>query len=164
MPMPVLTTPGTYTLKWLDAKGSVLHEQSLRVLNSHFPVQNVVMAKGLTELRSTTDERDQVAAFLKTDSPQRLWSLPVQPPLESCLTSPFGVRRAHNGILTGDFDSGLDQRGATGTPIHAVTSGTVKLAGEFALHGGTVGIDLGQGLKSMYLHMSQIIAKPGDNV
>jgi murein DD-endopeptidase MepM/ murein hydrolase activator NlpD len=49
-------------------------------------------------------------------------------------------------------------------PIHTAAAGDVKLAGEFALHGGTVGIDHGQGLKSIYLHMSKVAAKEGDHV
>ncbi len=164
MPVPVLTTPGTYRLRWLDAKGEAVEERNLQVTSAHFAVQNVVLSKSLTELRSTDDERTQVASFFKADSPERFWTLPIEPPLRSCLTSPFGVRRAHNGKLTGDFHGGLDQRGATGTPIHSVAAGKVTLTGEFALHGGTVGIDHGQGLKSMYLHMSKTAAKLGDTV
>ncbi len=164
MPVPVLTTPGAYPLEWLDEQGRAMKEQTVQVRSAHFAVQNVVMTKQLTELKSTDDERSHVAAFFKTDSSQRFWTLPIEPPLQSCLTSLFGVRRAHNGKLTGDFHGGLDQRGATGTPIHSVAGGKVTLAGEFALHGGTVGIDHGQGLKSMYLHMSEIGVKSGNTV
>lgn len=164
MPVPVLTAPGTYSLRWLDAQGVVIHQQTLQVVSAHFAIQNVVLSKGLAALKSTEDERDQVSDFFKSDSRQRFWTLPIEAPLQSCLTSPFGVRRAHNGKLTGDFHGGLDQRGAMGTPIHAVAAGKVALAGDFALHGGTVGIDHGQGLKSMYLHMSKIEVKAGDNV
>ena len=161
MPVPVLTKPGSYQLRWLDTKGKAVYEQTVQVRSAHFPVQNVVLTKGLAGLKSTDDEQSQVSRFFKSDSPQRSWTLPIEAPLQSCLTSFFGVRRAHNGRLTGDFHGGLDQRGATGTPIHAVAAGTVTLTGQFALHGGTVGIDHGQGLKSMYLHMSEITVRSG---
>jgi murein DD-endopeptidase MepM/ murein hydrolase activator NlpD len=35
---------------------------------------------------------------------------------------------------------------------------------QFSLHGGTVAIDHGQGLESMYLHMSKFEAKEGQAV
>ena len=164
MPIPVLTRPGEYRLEWLDAQGTVVHSQMFVVRNAHYPVQNVVLTKALSQLRSTPEERDRVSEFQEGASPVRYWSFPLQAPLRGCLTSLFGVQRLHNGKPTGDFHAGLDQRGTSGTPIHAVAAGDVKLAGQFALHGGTVGIDHGQGLKSIYLHMSQIAAKEGGHV
>ena len=164
MPVPVLTVPGEYHLEWLDAHGAVLHTQTLVVKDAHYPVQNVVLSKSLSELKSTPDEREEVSEFRTQESAVRYWSFPLQAPLGSCLTSLFGVQRLHNGKQTGDFHAGLDQRGASGTPIHTVATGDVKLAGQFALHGGTVGIDHGQGLKSIYLHMSRIAVKPGDHI
>lgn len=164
MPVPVLTRPGSYQLEWLDAEGIVLHTQTVIVQNAHYPTQNIVLSQALTQLKSTPDERDRVSEFQKEQSTVRYWSFPLQAPLPGCLTSLFGVQRRHNGKPTGDFHAGLDQRGASGTPIHAVTAGNVRLAGQFALHGGTVGIDHGQGLKSIYLHMSKVVAQEGDHV
>lgn len=164
MPVPVKIRPGTYTLEWLDASGHVLHSASLPVLDAHYPVQNVQLPPTIAGLKSTPDERDEVSEFFKAESLQRFWTLPIHPPLQSCITSPFGVARAINGKLTGDIHGGLDQRGAAGTPIHAAAAGDVRLAGQFALHGGTVGLDHGQGLKSMYLHMSKIAVHPGDHL
>jgi murein DD-endopeptidase MepM/ murein hydrolase activator NlpD len=40
----------------------------------------------------------------------------------------------------------------------------VKIARPLQLHGGTVGIDHGQGLQSMYMHMSKIAATEGATV
>jgi murein DD-endopeptidase MepM/ murein hydrolase activator NlpD len=165
MPVPVLTKPGEYRLEWLDTQGAVLHAQTLVINNAHYPVQNIVLSKTLSALKSTPDEREEVSTFHTQESAVRYWSFPLQAPLQGCLTSLFGVQRLHNGKQTGgDFHAGLDQRGASGTPIHAVAAGDVKLAGQFALHGGTVGIDHGQGLKSIYLHMSKAAVKPGDHV
>ncbi len=164
MPIPVLAKPGVYQLEWLDSQGAVQHAQTVVIRSAHYPAQNVVLSKTLTQLRSTSDERDKVSEFQKEQSAVRYWNFPLQEPIDGCLTSLFGVRRLHNGKPTGDFHAGLDQRGATGTPIHAVTAGTVRLAGQFALHGGTVGIDHGQGLKSIYLHMSKVTAQEGERV
>ena len=164
MPIGVLLKPGVYSLEWLDSQGKPVHTQSLTVADAHYATQNVVLSKALTQLRSTPDERKTVAAFLKDSSPLRYWAEPLHAPIPGCITSPFGVQRLHNGKPTGDFHAGLDQRGAMGSPIHAVTGGVVKIAQKFELRGGTVAVDHGQGLESIYLHMSEIAAKDGQQV
>jgi murein DD-endopeptidase MepM/ murein hydrolase activator NlpD len=105
-----------------------------------------------------------VSAFHKVVSEKRYWSEPLQRPVAGCMTSLFGVQRYQNGVATGVAHGGLDQRGAAGTPVHAVAAGVVKIVRQFDLRGGTVAIDHGQGLASMYLHMSKLAAKEGDVV
>ncbi len=164
MPVDVLAKPGAYELEWLDRQGAPVHKQSVIVLNAHYARQNVVLTKALSELKSTSEERAIVNTFLKTASPVRYWQEPFEAPLPGCITSPFGVTRLHNGKPTGEYHAGLDQRGALGSPIHAVAGGVVRIVQEFTLRGGTVGIDHGQGLESMYLHQSKFAVKDGDVV
>lgn len=164
MPVSVLAKPGTYELEWLDAHGTPLHKAQITVLNAHYARQNVVLTKALSQLRSTPEERATVAAFLKEVSPERYWQEPLEAPIPGCITSPFGVTRYHNGKPTGEYHAGLDQRGAMGSPIHAIAAGKVKIVHKFELRGGTVAIDHGQGLESIYLHMSNFAVKDGDQV
>ncbi|HEX4809164.1 MAG TPA: M23 family metallopeptidase, partial [Bryobacteraceae bacterium] len=100
----------------------------------------------------------------KEVGPKRYWTEPLQLPVPGCMTSLFGVTRYHNGKPTGDYHAGIDQRGAAGTPIHAIAAGTVKIVEPYNLRGGTVAIDHGQGLESIYLHMSKFAVKEGDEV
>jgi murein DD-endopeptidase MepM/ murein hydrolase activator NlpD len=164
MPTGVLTKPGVYKLEWLNAKGIVLHEEEVTIRDARFKKQNVVLSKALSNLHSTSDERERVTAFLKTVSPERYWMEPLEAPLPGCTTSPFGVTRLHNGKPTGDYHAGLDQRGAMGSPVHAVAAGVVRISQPFTLRGGTVALDHGQGLESIYLHMSRLEAKEGEHV
>jgi lysostaphin len=80
------------------------------------------------------------------------------------MTSPFGVLRLHNGKPTGNFHGGVDQRGAAGQSVKAPAAGIVKLVRMFNIHGGTVGIDHGQGLITLYLHLSRFAVKEGQQV
>ena len=164
MPIDVLAKPGLYRLEWLDQKNRVIHTQEITIRNAHYATQNVVLSKALSELHSSADERAKFAAFLKNFSTSRYWQEPLEPPIPGCITSPFGVMRLHNGKPTGEYHAGLDQRGPFGSPVHAVTAGVVKIVGEFALRGGTVAIDHGQGLQSIYLHMSKFEAHEGQHV
>jgi murein DD-endopeptidase MepM/ murein hydrolase activator NlpD len=164
MPISVLAKPADYELEWLDEHGMPLHRTEIEVANAHYRKQNVVLSKALSALRSTSDERERVAAFLKEVSPERYWQEPFEAPIAGCITSPFGVTRLHNGKPTGEYHAGLDQRGPLGSPIHAVAAGTVKIVRKFELRGGTVAVDHGQGLESIYLHMSDFAVKEGDHV
>ncbi|HKX32238.1 MAG TPA: M23 family metallopeptidase [Blastocatellia bacterium] len=62
------------------------------------------------------------------------------------------------------FHQGLDYRAATGTPVAAMNSGRVVLARDLFYEGGFVVIDHGQGLLTLYLHLSQIQATEGQMV
>jgi murein DD-endopeptidase MepM/ murein hydrolase activator NlpD len=74
---------------------------------------------------------------------------------------PFGVQRLYNGKPSGTYHGGVDQRSPAGRPVRAAADGVVKIVQAWNIHGGTVGIDHGQGLESMYLHMSRFAAKEG---
>jgi murein DD-endopeptidase MepM/ murein hydrolase activator NlpD len=80
------------------------------------------------------------------------------------MNSPFGVRRLHNSEPTGNYHRGLDQRSKRGTPVRAITGGVVRIVRMFNLHGGTVGIDHGEGVTSFYLHLSRFHVKEGARV
>ena len=54
---------------------------------------------------------------------------------------------------------GLDYRVGPGTPVAAVNSGTVILAQPLYFEGNCVVLDHGQGLLSLYLHLSEIKVK-----
>jgi murein DD-endopeptidase MepM/ murein hydrolase activator NlpD len=120
-----------------------------------------VIGQSLAELKPSPGETETVSAFRDAVSEQRYWSEPLELPVRGCMTSPFGVQRYLNGKPTGGFHGGLDQRSHAGTPVRAVDGGTVKVVGEWNLHGRTVGIDHGQGLESMYLHMSKVAVAEG---
>jgi len=164
MPVGVEQEPGDCQLEFVDVHGAVLHSITVPIHDAHFPRQNIVISQELSQLHATTDEADTVRVFLTAASPERYWQEPFRAPVPGCMNSPFGASRLHNGKPTGDFHGGVDQRGAAGTPIHAAAAGTVRIARLFQLRGATVGIDHGQGLETIYMHMSRIAAKEGAHV
>jgi murein DD-endopeptidase MepM/ murein hydrolase activator NlpD len=164
--MPVLLDqkPGAYKIELLDQAGASVANSSVEVLDAHFRKQNVTIAPSIAELKPSPEETEMTAAFRNTVSDTRFWSEPLEVPVRGCMTSPFGVQRYLNGKPTGSAHAGLDQRSPPGTPIHAVDGGVVKIVREWPLHGRTVAIDHGQGLESMYLHMSKLAAAEGATV
>ena len=79
------------------------------------------------------------------------------------MTSEFGVRRRFNRKVR-SVHQGMDMRAETGTPVGAMNSGMVIVAREMFYEGGFVVIDHGQGLLTLYMHLSEISVKEGDNV
>ena len=85
-------------------------------------------------------------------------------PIDGRMSGAWGNQRVLNGVPATPH-MGFDIAAPAGTPIKAPASGVVSLA-EPDLHfeGGLVFIDHGQGLISMYLHMSRLDVKAGDVV
>ncbi len=164
MPVAVADTPGTYPVEFLAEDGTALASPSITIRKTIFPSQNVTLAPQIEALHSTTEEMQTLTTFRDSVSDVRYWQDPLVAPLPGCVISPFGVKRLHNGKATGEFHMGIDQRGAEGTPILAVAAGVVKIVQPFNVLGGTVAIDHGQGLETMYLHMSKLNVELGARV
>jgi murein DD-endopeptidase MepM/ murein hydrolase activator NlpD len=83
--------------------------------------------------------------------------------VEAKVSDVFGTRRTFNGKVQ-SMHQGLDFAVPTGTPISAANSGTILLAGPLYFEGKCIVIDHGQGLLTLYLHMSEIKVKQGEQV
>jgi murein DD-endopeptidase MepM/ murein hydrolase activator NlpD len=164
MPIAVADTPGAYDIKFLAEDGAALASAKLTIRPTKFPTQNVVLAPQIEALHSTPEDIATLTEFRNTVSDVKYWEDPLTAPVPGCVLSPFGVKRLHNGKPTGEFHAGIDQRSPAGRPVHAVAAGTVKIAQPFAVLGGTVAIDHGQGLETMYLHMSKLLVEPDAHV
>jgi murein DD-endopeptidase MepM/ murein hydrolase activator NlpD len=161
LPISVKDTPGTFSL--LISRNDDGAPQSLPVVirKTIFSSQNVKLSPEIEGLHSTPEEMALLTSFRDAISETRSWADPLQPPVSGCMTSPFGVKRLHNGKPTGEYHGGVDQRTPEGEAIRAVAAGTITFAKQFNVLGNAVGIDHGQGLESMYLHMSRLVVVPG---
>ena len=85
-------------------------------------------------------------------------------PVEGRISGRWGNQRVLNGTpSTPHF--GVDIAAPTGTPIRAPAAGVVSLANnDMHFEGGLVFIDHGQGLITMYLHMSRLDVVAGQRV
>ncbi|HHJ13308.1 MAG TPA: M23 family metallopeptidase [Gammaproteobacteria bacterium] len=105
-------------------------------------------------------EQARIRKALAHWSPAAPPRLRLDPPVQAPVSSRFGLRRFFNGQARKPH-SGLDLAAAEGTPVRAPLEGRVVDTGAFFFNGNTVFIDHGQGLITMYCHLSRIDVKPG---
>ncbi|MBX4199020.1 M23 family metallopeptidase [Candidatus Parcubacteria bacterium] len=115
------------------------------------------------QLVSELAKENAIISSVPTSS-SALWSEDFVFPLkgELVITDPYGYTR-----LTGASTishKGTDFRAATGTPVYAMNSGTVRIARNFTDYGGTIILDHGLGLQTLYMHLSELDVKVGDTV
>jgi murein DD-endopeptidase MepM/ murein hydrolase activator NlpD len=79
------------------------------------------------------------------------------------VSSPFG-NRIHPVLRTRQFHAGVDYRATTGTPVYAVSSGRVIMAGWNGGYGNTVEIRHDNGFVTQYAHLSRISVRNGQSV
>lgn len=108
-------------------------------------------------------ERKRIREVLTTFTEERLWSGNFARPTETPETSPFGTKRTLNGVQQSRH-LGWDLDGKVGDPIYASQRGRAVLVDDLFYSGGTVILDHGQGLFTLYFHMSAFDVKVGDLV
>jgi murein DD-endopeptidase MepM/ murein hydrolase activator NlpD len=114
-------------------------------------------------LARINEEKVWKTEAFKRSTASRWWAGPFASPVDNIMTEPFGVQRTFNGVRQ-TVHQGLDFRAATGTPVGAMNAGMVILAREMFYEGGFLVLDHGQGLLSLYMHLSAFYVKEGDRV
>ncbi|WP_341669578.1 peptidoglycan DD-metalloendopeptidase family protein [Alcaligenes sp. SDU_A2] len=109
--------------------------------------------------REYKEQMDAYASF----RPEGPSNVVFDKPVPGRLTSPFGLRRFFNGEER-NAHSGLDFAAPTGTAIKVPADGVVTIVADYFFNGKTVFVDHGQGLITMYCHLSAFDVRKGDTV
>ena len=115
------------------------------------------------DLERIKKEKKEIVASLSHWSDSEQINTDFVLPVKGRLSSPFGLRRYFNKQPRKPH-SGIDIAAPKGTPIVSPADGTVLTTGDYFFNGNTIFIDHGQGLVTMYCHMSKIKVKPGQMV
>ena len=167
IPTTPLDKPG---LRQVIVTGEGLQQTlAMQLGDRQFPTQSIWINDSGGGSEPTDYEWDKVSAFKKLVTPQKFWNGAFLRPNEGEISSVFGVQRYYNGVFADDYyHRGVDYAGGTGSPVMAPASGYARLVGTvaqgFLLHGNTIGLDHGQGVVSIFLHLSKIYVKEGDFV
>jgi len=142
-------------------------EAAVIVKPTHFTVQYLRLSKSSASLYTypgVEDEYRAIGQALRRMTPVQSWVLPLGRPVAGRVSTEYGLKRYVNGADPYRH-KGVDLAAAKGTPVLAAAAGTVALArSDFRLHGQTVIVDHGLGLCTLYLHLSQVLVQPGQQV
>ena len=166
LPTTPLEKPGARQIQ-VAGDGQV-QKLNVQVRDRNFPTQSIWLPPGKDE-EGTDAEFDRVDAFKALVTPEKFWDGKLLRPNSGEITTIYGVRRYYNGVFAQDYyHRGVDYAGAYGSPVVAPAAGRVSLVGResqgFKIHGNVVGIDHGQGVASILMHLSRIDVKEGDVV
>lgn len=103
-------------------------------------------------------ERSHLAAVLGTFSDAAPATLAMVQPAPGRRSGTFGLRRYFNGQPRSPH-TGMDIAAPAGTPVVAANAGQVIDIGDYFFSGRTVVLDHGQGLLSLYAHLSEVEAR-----
>jgi len=169
------TAPGSYPLELAGERpagtaGSkkLSFTRKFTVGRAKYPKVELTVESKFTE--PNPDQQKQIEEdqkvkhdYLNRASPEREWSGKFAAPAEAAISDIFGTQRVFNG-KTQSSHLGLDFRVHTGTPVAVMNSGTVLLARPLYFEGNCVVLDHGQGLLTIYMHLSEFKVKEGDTV
>ena len=166
LPTTPLDRAGTRQIRG-SGEGQV--QLSVSVRDRSFPVQHITLPPGKAGLEATQYEQNRVETFKRLETPQKFWNGPFLKPNQGPITTIYGVRRYYNGEFAKDYyHRGVDYAGGEGSPVIAPAAGRVALVGQeargFRVHGNAIGIDHGQGVTSIFMHLSRISVQEGDFV
>ena len=166
--LPLSLKPGSYSMTIRTRQGKQL-AQKFSVHDKLYAAQHITLknkrmvnptAKDLIRINKEAKIIHHALATWRATSQV---NLNFEMPVEGRLSSPFGLRRFFNGEPRKPH-SGLDIAADVGTPIKAPSAGIVIATGNYFFNGNTILLDHGQGLVTMYCHMSRIEVKPGQHV
>lgn len=140
-----------------------------QVKNKDYPAQELKVAPKHVNLSSedlarVRKETPELRGAMNNFRPIVLPLPSLVQPTEGRKSSSFGFRRVFNGESRNPH-SGMDIAAPQGTPIKAALPGRITAKNNYFFNGNTVVIDHGQGLTSLYCHMSRFAdLKVGDQV
>ena len=166
--VPLATAPGQKTLS-VQLAGQPRRQLDFTIAPKQYPEQQLVIKNPelvnppASALGRIEREQTHLEHVLNTWTADAAPGLSFIWPADGPQTSGFGLRRFYNGE-EGSRHMGIDIGAPAGTPVRAPADGVVADAGDYYFCGNTLTIDLGQGLYSVYCHLSKISVKRGQHV
>ncbi len=162
--------PGRHTASITAADGTRTHSttRTIVVTDKAFPTRRLTVEPRYVEppadvTARIASEAKRLNAIWASRTPERLWTGTFVAPVPDRANSAFGSRSVFNGQPRSPH-GGADFLSPTGRPIRAPAAGRVVLAEDLYFTGGTVVVDHGLGLVSLFAHLSAIDAEPGQLV
>ena len=165
--IPLDTEPGAHHLK-VQQPGANERELAFKVAPKQYATQQLKVPPSQVNLSPEDEARvaretEKIRGALESFTPDAPATLRLAQPVPGRRSSSYGLRRMFNGEARKPH-SGMDIAAPTGTPIKAPLAGRVIDVGNYFFNGNNVIVDHGQGLITMYCHLSKVRVEIGQHL
>jgi murein DD-endopeptidase MepM/ murein hydrolase activator NlpD len=165
--VPLSEKPGHLTVQVSDG-GAAEKSVGFDITDKQYVTQSLKVAPSKVDLSKEDEERANreglhIKAVMATFTDTPPATLRLRQPIPGVRSSSYGMRRIFNNEPRSPH-TGMDIAGPTGMPVKAPAVGRVIDTGNYFFCGNAVFIDHGEGLITMYCHLSEIDVKAGDSV
>ncbi|HCJ65920.1 MAG TPA: peptidase [Elusimicrobia bacterium] len=161
LPIPANINPGKNELL-VSIPQETERKHLIEVRAKKFPEERIAFPREKTDLYNLPEnekQRELILNTLKTVSEKQQWQGKFILPTSGKFSSVYGVHRS-----TENFHKGIDISTKIYTSVFSPNRGIVILATQLNLQGNTVIIDHGQGVCTVYYHLSSLAVKSGQVV
>lgn len=168
--IPMDKKPGEYSI-FLKGKGesiSIIRTVTFEVRKRDYNIERLSLPSKMVEpgkklLKRIRRENLAIFKAKKLVSKERFWEGGFLKPVNGKIANNYGARRILNGVSKKPH-SGNDIKAFSGSRIKSPNGGRVIYVDNTYYGGKTVIIDHGQGLSTVYMHLSKILVDHGESV
>lgn len=167
--VPIYQKPGPYdlilTVKFVDGRTEEIRK-TITVRPTHFPVTRFYLPPARNKLRApqiVDDEWGRIEKVLLVEDDARRWQGKFALPTMAIISQGFGHREVINNKPAGNH-RGVDIAALSGSQVKSPNAGKVVFAEKLKAFGGTMVVDHGQGVHTLYFHLSKFVADVGEEV
>ena len=164
--VPINQKAGRYdlALTLTQANGSQQKlSRQMKVWDTKFPFTKFWLKPSRNKLRSrdlVNKEWAEIDKILRVEDPEQLWLGKFALPVEGRISQGFGHKQIINGKGAGNH-RGVDLAVLSGTKVVAPNQGKVVFAKRLKAFGGTMVLDHGRGIHTLYFHLSKMLVPVG---
>ncbi len=164
--LPLSLKAGEYFIE--KRSDNHVHKKYFTVIDKKYSVQHITITDK-RKVNPYASDMDRILAEKKRKQKARVHysktggDVDLLQPVNGIRSDSFGRRRMFNEQPRRPH-SGMDFAAANGTPVVTPSAGTVIETGDFFFSGNLIYIDHGQGLISMFAHLSEINVSLGERV
>jgi hypothetical protein len=160
--------PGHYRVIVNTSPSGDRKKLEIEIVDKDYGVRNLTLPKEMVDLDEETlkkvrKEYAVIDAIWEASVSDPCWNDFFMRPVDGEVVGPFGRRSIINDQPRSPH-SGVDLRGAEGTPVKAANEGKVVLTSHHFFSGNSIYVDHGGGVISMYFHLKEIKVKQDDTV